>query len=107
KEYSAQGAWNGEASREGKMHVVWGGDHRRVRRDKVLTFAVKTVGGATAGVIAPVLSNFCAVHEVWGLLGVLLVLDEVNAHLRVVAPITKGSGFFQHGPTCLGPVHTN
>jgi len=45
--------------------------------DKVIAFVAETVGGATAGVLAPVPGYFMAVREVCDRHGVLLILDEV------------------------------
>jgi adenosylmethionine-8-amino-7-oxononanoate aminotransferase len=45
--------------------------------DRVIAFVAETVGGATAGVLAPVPGYFKAVREVCDRYGVLLILDEV------------------------------
>ncbi|ABD68783.1 aminotransferase [Rhodoferax ferrireducens T118] len=45
--------------------------------DQVMAFIAETVGGATAGVLAPVPGYFKAVREVCDRYGVLLILDEV------------------------------
>ncbi|MES2955521.1 MAG: aspartate aminotransferase family protein, partial [Pseudomonadota bacterium] len=45
--------------------------------DSVIAFVAETVGGATAGVLAPVPGYFKAVREVCDRYGVLLILDEV------------------------------
>lgn len=45
--------------------------------DRVIAFIAETVGGATAGVLAPVPGYFKAVREVCDRYGVLLILDEV------------------------------
>ncbi|MES2383298.1 MAG: aspartate aminotransferase family protein [Pseudomonadota bacterium] len=45
--------------------------------DRVIAFVAETVGGATAGVLAPVPGYFRAVREVCDRYGVLLILDEV------------------------------
>jgi adenosylmethionine-8-amino-7-oxononanoate aminotransferase len=45
--------------------------------DSVIAFVAETVGGATAGVLAPVRGYFRAVREVCDRYGVLLILDEV------------------------------
>ncbi|MDP1565172.1 MAG: aspartate aminotransferase family protein [Polaromonas sp.] len=45
--------------------------------DSVIAFVAETVGGATAGVLAPVPGYFRAVREVCDRYGVLLILDEV------------------------------
>ncbi len=45
--------------------------------DSVMAFVAETVGGATAGVLAPVPGYFRAVREVCDRHGVLLILDEV------------------------------
>lgn len=45
--------------------------------DSVIAFIAETVGGATAGVLAPVPGYFKAVREVCDRYGVLLILDEV------------------------------
>jgi len=45
--------------------------------DRVIAFIAETVGGATAGVLAPVPGYFRAVREVCDRYGVLLILDEV------------------------------
>jgi len=45
--------------------------------DRVIAFVAETVGGATAGVLAPVPGYFRAVREVCDRHGVLLILDEV------------------------------
>ena len=45
--------------------------------DRVIAFVAETVGGATAGVLAPVAGYFKAVREVCDRHGVLLILDEV------------------------------
>lgn len=45
--------------------------------DSVIAFVAETVGGATAGVLAPVTGYFKAVREVCDRYGVLLILDEV------------------------------
>jgi adenosylmethionine-8-amino-7-oxononanoate aminotransferase len=46
-------------------------------KDAVIAFVAETVGGATAGVLAPVEGYFKAVREVCDRHGVLLILDEV------------------------------
>lgn len=46
-------------------------------KDAVIAFVAETVGGATAGVLAPVPGYFQAVREVCDRYGVLLILDEV------------------------------
>jgi adenosylmethionine-8-amino-7-oxononanoate aminotransferase len=45
--------------------------------ERVIAFVAETVGGATAGVLAPVPGYFKAVREVCDRHGVLLILDEV------------------------------
>lgn len=45
--------------------------------DRVIAFVAETVGGATAGVLAPVPGYFKAVRAVCDRYGVLLILDEV------------------------------
>lgn len=50
---------------------------QRIGPGKVLAFVAETVGGATAGVLVPVLGYFRAVREVCDKHGVLLILDEV------------------------------
>ena len=45
--------------------------------DRVIAFVAETVGGATAGVLAPVPGYFKAVRKVCDRHGVLLILDEV------------------------------
>ena len=45
--------------------------------ERVIAFVAETVGGATAGVLAPVPGYFKAVKEVCDRHGVLLILDEV------------------------------
>ncbi|MDH6165739.1 adenosylmethionine-8-amino-7-oxononanoate aminotransferase [Variovorax boronicumulans] len=45
--------------------------------DRVIAFVAETVGGATAGVLTPVLGYFKAVRAVCDRYGVLLILDEV------------------------------
>ncbi len=45
--------------------------------DRVIAFIAETVGGATAGVLAPVPGYFKAVRKVCDRYGVLLILDEV------------------------------
>ncbi|WP_213953327.1 MULTISPECIES: aspartate aminotransferase family protein [unclassified Variovorax] len=45
--------------------------------DRVIAFVAETVGGATAGVLAPVPGYFKAVRAVCDKYGVLLILDEV------------------------------
>ncbi len=45
--------------------------------DRVIAFVAETVGGATAGVLAPVPGYFKVVREVCDRYGVLLILDEV------------------------------
>ena len=49
----------------------------RLGSDTVIAFVAETVGGATAGVLAPVPGYFKAVREVCDRHGVLLILDEV------------------------------
>lgn len=49
----------------------------RLGSDQVIAFVAETVGGATAGVLAPVPSYFEAVRAVCDRHGVLLILDEV------------------------------
>jgi adenosylmethionine-8-amino-7-oxononanoate aminotransferase len=49
----------------------------RLGAGKVIAFVAETVGGATAGVLAPVPGYFKAVREVCDRHGVLLILDEV------------------------------
>jgi adenosylmethionine-8-amino-7-oxononanoate aminotransferase len=46
-------------------------------KNAVIAFVAETVGGATAGVLAPVPGYFKAVREVCDRYGVLLILDEV------------------------------
>src|SRR4029453_6897755 len=45
--------------------------------DSVIAFVAETVGGATAGVLAPVPGYFKRIREVCDRYGVLLILDEV------------------------------
>jgi adenosylmethionine-8-amino-7-oxononanoate aminotransferase len=49
----------------------------RLGADAVIAFVAETVGGATAGVLAPVPGYFQRVREVCDRYGVLLILDEV------------------------------
>ena len=49
----------------------------RLGSNRVIAFVAETVGGATAGVLAPVPGYFKAVREVCDRHGVLLILDEV------------------------------
>ena len=50
---------------------------RTLGPERVIAFVAETVGGATAGVLAPVPGYFKAVREVCDRHGVLLILDEV------------------------------
>jgi adenosylmethionine-8-amino-7-oxononanoate aminotransferase len=49
----------------------------RIGSEQVIAFVAETVGGATAGVLAPVPGYFKAVREVCDRHGCLLILDEV------------------------------
>lgn len=49
----------------------------RLGPDNVMAFVAETVGGATAGVLAPVPGYFKAIRELCDRHGILLILDEV------------------------------